>query len=73
MRLGQRRQPAEEGVNPLALAQGLAGHGLHRRQRVPHPVVQLGHEQPLVLLGPLALGDVAGNLRVAAKLALRAV
>ena len=60
--LRQGQEPALEGFPELRRVRtwsaGSGRDGLHGRQGVLHPVVQLVEKKPLLLLGLLARGDV---------------
>src|SRR5215469_10476763 len=75
MGFGERREPHLEGIARLGqrrgIAQGLHREELHRRQRILDAMVQLVEQQLAMLLLPLALADVAGNLGCADDLPLR--
>ena len=62
VRLRQRDQPSFEAVAEFFrarhAARGLRGERLHGRQRVLDAVIELVDQQPVALLGRLALGDV---------------
>ena len=71
MGAGQGAQPRGESVALLAraFAEGLRGDGLHRAQRVLHPVLDFVQQQVAGFLGALAFGDVARDLGGADDLA----
>ena len=55
-------QASDESIALLrVLVQGLGRNGLDGRQRILDAVFHLFHEQLLLLLSPLALGDIPGN------------
>ena len=62
MRIIERMQASDEGIALVGvLVQSLGRNGLYRPQRIFDAMFHLVHKQLLLLLGPLALGDVPGN------------
>ena len=61
-RLENVERAGDEGIALLGVpVQGLGRNGLYRRQRILDAVFHLFHEQLLLLLSPLALGDIPSN------------
>ena len=62
MRITQRVKAGDEGIALLGvLVQSLGRNGLDRRQGILDAMFHLLHEQLLLLLSPLALGDIPGD------------
>jgi hypothetical protein len=62
-RLHTPAEAAHEVARGPRMLQRLAGDRLHGRQRVLDAMIELVEQQALQLLGALALGDVASDLR----------
>jgi hypothetical protein len=57
-------QASDKGVTFLdVLVEGLGGNSLYRSQGIFDAMLHLVHKQLLLLLCPLTLGDIPGNLR----------